>query len=29
MMRQRVDTFVAIVRADPAVANVSGSTGGG
>ncbi len=29
MMRQRVDTFVAIVRADPAVSNVSGSTGGG
>ena len=29
MMRQRVDTFVAILMADPAVANVSGSTGGG
>ncbi|MFZ6657944.1 multidrug efflux RND transporter permease subunit [Undibacterium sp. TJN19] len=29
MMQQRLDTFVAIVRADPAVANVSGSTGGG
>ncbi len=29
MMQQRVDKFVGIVRADPAVANVSGSTGGG
>ena len=29
MMHARVDKFVAIVRADPAVANVNGSTGGG
>ncbi len=29
MMQQRVDTFVAIVRADPAVSDVIGSTGGG
>ncbi len=29
MMQARVDKFVAIVRADPAVSNVSGSTGGG
>ncbi|MFZ6756330.1 multidrug efflux RND transporter permease subunit [Undibacterium sp. Ji50W] len=29
MMQQRLNTFVAIVRADPAVANVSGNTGGG
>ncbi|WP_342619249.1 multidrug efflux RND transporter permease subunit [Rhodoferax sp. GW822-FHT02A01] len=29
MMQKRVDTFVAILMADPAVANVSGSTGGG
>ena len=29
MMRKRVDTFVAIVLADPAVDNVNGSTGGG
>ena len=29
MMQARVDTFVAIVMSDPAVANVSGSTGGG
>jgi multidrug efflux pump len=29
MMRRRLDTFMTIVRADPAVANVSGSTGGG
>jgi multidrug efflux pump len=29
MMRQRVDTFMAIIRADPAVANVNGFTGGG
>ena len=29
MMQARVDKFVAIVMADPAVANVSGSTGGG
>ena len=29
IMQQRVDHFVAILRADPAVANVSGSTGGG
>ncbi|HZE90324.1 MAG TPA: multidrug efflux RND transporter permease subunit [Rhizobacter sp.] len=28
MMQQRVDTFVAILRSDPAVASVSGSTGG-
>ncbi|MBB5606338.1 MULTISPECIES: multidrug efflux RND transporter permease subunit [unclassified Janthinobacterium] len=28
IMQQRVDRFVAILRADPAVANVSGSTGG-
>ncbi len=28
MMQQRVDKFVAIVRADPAVLNVIGSTGG-
>ncbi|PTT93398.1 multidrug transporter subunit MdtC, partial [Pelomonas sp. HMWF004] len=28
MMQARVDTFMAIVQADPAVANVSGSTGG-
>jgi len=29
MMQARVDKFVAIVLADPAVANVNGSTGGG
>jgi len=29
MMRERVDTFIAIVHADPAVANVNGYTGGG
>ena len=29
MMQQRVDKFVAIVLADPAVATVNGSTGGG
>jgi multidrug efflux pump len=29
MMQARVDKFVTIVMADPAVANVSGSTGGG
>ena len=29
MMEQRVDKFVAIVMADPAVANVNGYTGGG
>ncbi len=29
MMQARVDKFVAIVMADPAVSNVSGSTGGG
>ncbi|MFZ6722865.1 multidrug efflux RND transporter permease subunit [Undibacterium sp. Ji49W] len=29
MMQQRLNTFVAIVRADPAVENVSGNTGGG
>ena len=29
MMQARVDKFMAIVQADPAVANVSGSTGGG
>ena len=29
MMQKRVDTFVRIVLADPAVANVNGSTGGG
>ena len=29
MMQARVDTFVAIVMADPAVVNVSGSTGSG
>ncbi len=29
MMQKRVDTFVGIVLADPAVANVNGSTGGG
>jgi multidrug efflux pump len=29
MMQQRVDKFVGIVRSDPAVATVSGSTGGG
>jgi multidrug efflux pump len=29
MMQARVDKFMAMVRADPAVANVSGSTGGG
>ncbi len=29
MMQARVDRFMAIVMADPAVANVSGSTGGG
>ncbi len=29
MMQQRVDKFVAIVGADPAVANVNGYTGGG
>jgi multidrug efflux pump len=29
MMRDRVDTFIAVVRADPAVANVNGYTGGG
>ena len=29
MMQQRVDKFMTIVGADPAVANISGSTGGG
>ena len=29
MMQKRLDTFMAIVAADPAVANISGSTGGG
>ncbi|MDI4634224.1 multidrug efflux RND transporter permease subunit [Pelomonas sp. V22] len=29
MMRQRVDKFMAIIMADPAVANVNGFTGGG
>ena len=29
LMQRRVDEFVAIVRADPAVAHVNGSTGGG
>jgi len=29
MMQQRLDTFMAIVSTDPAVANISGSTGGG
>ena len=29
MMQARLDKFMAIVQADPAVANVSGSTGGG
>ena len=29
IMRQRMDTFMTILRADPAVANVNGFTGGG
>ncbi|MGS0755785.1 efflux RND transporter permease subunit, partial [Roseateles sp. GG27B] len=29
MMQTRLNTFMALIRADPAVANVSGSTGGG
>ena len=29
MMQKRLDTFMTIVAADPAVANISGSTGGG
>ena len=29
MMRQRVDTFMAIIKEDPAVENVNGFTGGG